>query len=295
MAAKFNNFNLYDFTMSADEYCVASTQHQAELCFLRQGIFGDVFLAKVTTVGAAINADIQLKNGKKLGAEKLFWVCKNENGEICSYLPLFVEDANLDDMYYTEVKVVSKTMLIENNGIIYILVFDKFGKAVVRIMTVYFSQIMIEGLAQLQGFKFKEVYLVKIHTIPKNEYVGACWSLFFEEQDDDGETIDSNLLMPVDVFESQKLSDVGLKSLNSSIVHENDTVKVGNVFYTLKFCEDGKRYLLKNAMQPVVEQVDKVKQLEELRAKYSQEAEAQKVELAKCSAKIVSLFKKGGH
>ena len=42
MAAKFNNFNLDDFTMSADEYCVASTQDQAELCFLRQGILGDV-------------------------------------------------------------------------------------------------------------------------------------------------------------------------------------------------------------------------------------------------------------
>lgn len=72
MAAKFNNFNLDDFTMSADEYCVASTQDQAELCFLRQGILGDVFLAKVHTVGADINADIQLPKGKKLGAEKLF-------------------------------------------------------------------------------------------------------------------------------------------------------------------------------------------------------------------------------
>lgn len=295
MAAKFNNFNLDDFTMSADEYCVASTQYQAELCFLRQGIFGDVFLAKVNTVGAAINADIQLKKGKKLGAEKLFWVCKNEDGEICSYLPLFVEDANLDDMYYTEVKAVSKNMLFENNGIIYILLFDTSGKAIVRIVTVYFSQIMIEGLAELQGFKFKEIYMVKLHTIPKNEYVGACWSLVFEEQDDDGETVDSNMLMPVDVFDSQKFSDIGLKSLNSSIVHENDTVKIGNVFYTLKFCEDGKRYLLKNAMQPVVEQPDKVKQLEELRAQYSQEAETQNSELAKYSTKIIPLFKKGEH
>lgn len=86
-----------------------------------------------------------------------------------------------------------------------------------------------------------------------------------------------------------------MKSLNSSIVHENDMVKIGNVFYTLKFCEDGKRYLLKNAMQPVVEQPDKVKQLEELRAQYSQETETQNSELAKYSTKIIPLFKKGEH
>ena len=216
---KRSEISLEDFTMSAHEYCKISSQRDAEECFAMQGFDGKVALEAVTTVGADLNNDVVLPNGKKLGKVVVCWVCRCSDGSI-AYKPLFEdEDSDVDELYCKSSVVINDMAYLEHCGVIFLVFQDREGKAVVRLITMYFSQFLIEKLAEFQGLKVSDVYLVKMSTIQDNKFIAVCWSIVFDDVDEDGEIVNSNLLMPVDVFESTRLTLIGLNSLNSSLLN----------------------------------------------------------------------------
>lgn len=284
-------FSLDDFTMSAHEYCKISSQRDAEEYFAMQGFDGKVALEAVTTVGAALNNDVVLPNGKKLGKVVVCWVCRDKDGSIV-YIPLFDDEySDVDELYYESSRPINAMAYLEHNGVIFLVGFNGKGKAVVRVMTMYFSQFLIEMLAKFQGLKVNDVYLVKMSTIQDNRFIAACWSIVFDDVDDDGEIVDSNLLMPVDVFESTRLSLIGVNSLNSSPVRENEIVKVSGLYYTVKKDAAGKSYLSKNAVQLSGAENNSRQEAEKLWAELVKQQTAGEKK-SEYPVKLVPLFKK---
>ena len=273
---KVFNFGLDDFSISADDYCVISTQKDAE---------------EVTPLGAELNSDVKLKNGKSLADKKFLWVCHGSDGGIV-YRSLFKNELYSDEIIYTKSKPINSLAMIINNGILFIVCQDSQGGAIVRALTMFFCQFLVQGMADMQGIKVKDLYLVKMHRIADNKYIAPCWSIVYEEENDDGELVDSNMLQPVDVRDAGILDEIGLNHLNSSVVYEDETVDVHGVYYTLKKDADGGRYLLKNALQVSNANVKWADSLE--RADVS--ANEQKAEKSQSSgpAKIMHLYKKGG-
>lgn len=288
---KVSNFGLDDFSISADDYCVISTQKDAEEFFAQCEFTGKVALEEVTPLGAELNSDVKLKNGKSLADKKFLWVCHGSDGGIV-YRSLFKNELYSDEIIYTQSKPINSLAMIINNGILFIVCQDSQGGAIVRALTMFFCQFLVQGMADMQGIKVKDLYLVKMHRIADNKYIAPCWSIVYEEENDDGELVDSNMLQPVDVRDAGILDEIGLNHLNSSVVYEDETVDVHGVYYTLKKDADGGRYLLKNALQVSNANVKWADSLE--RAEVS--ANEQKVEKSQSlgPAKIMHLYKKGG-
>ena len=288
---KVSNFGLDDFSISADDYCVISTQKDAEEFFAQCEFTGKVALEEVTPLGAELNSDVKLKNGKSLADKKFLWVCHGSDGGIV-YRSLFKNELYSDEIIYTQSKPVNTLAMIMNNGIIFIVCQDAQGGAIVRALTMLFCQLLVLGMAEMQGIKVKDLYLVKMHRIADNKYIAPCWNIVYEEKNDDGELIDANMLQPVDVRDAGILDEIGLNRLNSSIVYENETVDVHGVYYKLKMDADGGRYLLKNPLQVSNANTKWADSLE--RAEVS--ANEQKAEKSQSSgpAKIMHLYKKGG-
>lgn len=290
------NFGLNDYTIPADDYCVISTQKQAELRFLQQGFTGSVFLEKVTSVGAALNADVQLESGQPLSKIKFFWVCHNSDGSF-AYMPLFIEDAVLDDVYFVSSEPLTKTTLIQSNGVIFMLYVDSKKRVSARILTTYYCQGLIEALCRMQGVKFEDIYPVRMTTIPENKKVGVCWSIVFEDMDEYGEPVESVMLMPVSVYDSMTLSEIGLKKLNTAMLKENELVQVGGVYYTLQKNNIGGYFFKKNVLQMLsARKMSSAKRFEELCAKkLAQEIAKTESEVqGKVPVTIIPLFKKDG-
>lgn len=288
---KRSEISLEDFTMSAHEYCKISSQRDAEECFAMQGFDGKVALEAVTTVGADLNNDVVLPNGKKLGKVVVCWVCRCSDGSI-AYKPLFEdEDSDVDELDCKSSVVINDMAYLEHCGVIFLVFQDREGKAVVRLMTMYFSQFLIEKLAEFQGLKVSDVYLVKMSTIQDNKFIAVCWSIVFDDVDEDGEIVNSNLLMPVDVFESTRLTLIGLNSLNSSLVHNKEIVKVGGLYFTVKKDAAGKTYLSKNAVQMSGAENNSRQEAEKLWDKLVKQQTAENSQ-SKQRGKIVPLFKK---
>ena len=288
---KRSEISLEDFTMSAHEYCKISSQRDAEECFAMQGFDGKVALEAVTTVGADLNNDVVLPNGKKLGKVVVCWVCRCSDGSI-AYKPLFEdEDSDVDELYCKSSVVINDMAYLEHCGVIFLVFQDREGKAVVRLITMYFSQFLIEKLAEFQGLKVSDVYLVKMSTIQDNKFIAVCWSIVFDDVDEDGEIVNSNLLMPVDVFESTRLTLIGLNSLNSSLVHNKEIVKVGGLYFTVKKDAAGKTYLSKNAVQMSGAENNSRQEAEKLWDKLVKQQTAENSR-SKKRGKIVPLFKK---
>lgn len=284
-------FSLDDFTMSAHEYCKISSQRDAEEYFAMQGFDGKVALEAVTTIGAALNNDVVLPNGKKLGKVVVCWVCRYSDGSI-AYKPLFEdEDSDVDELYCESSVVINDMAYLEHCGVIFLVFQDREGKVVVRLMTMYFSQFLIEKLAEFQGLKVSDVYLVKMSTIQDNKFIAVCWSIVFDDVDEDGEIVNSNLLMPVDVFESTRLTLIGLNSLNSSLVHNKEIVKVGGLYFTVKKDAAGKTYLSKNAVQLSDAENNSCQAAEKLLEKLLQQR-TEEDKKSEYPVKIVPLFKK---
>ncbi len=287
---KRSEISLEDFTMSAHEYCKISSQRDAEECFAMQGFDGKVALEAVTTVGADLNNDVVLPNGKKLGKVVVCWVCRCTDGSI-AYKPLFEDDSDVDELYCKSSVVINDMAYLEHCGVIFLVFSDREGKVVVRLMTMYFSQFLIEKLAEFQGLKVSDVYLVKMNTIQDNKFIAVCWSIVFDDVDEDGEIVNSNLLMPVDVFESTRLTLVGLNSLNSSLVHNKEIVKVGGLYFTVRKDAAGKTYLSKNAIQMPGAENNSRQEAEKLWEELVKQQTAGKNQ-SKQRGKIVPLFKK---
>lgn len=136
-----------------------------------------------------------------------------------------------------------------------------------------------------------DVYLVKMSTIQDNKFIAVCWSIVFDDVDEDGEIVNSNLLMPVDVFESTRLTLVGLNSLNSSLVHNKEIVKVGGLYFTVKKDAAGKTYLSKNAIQMPGAENNSRQEAEKLWEELVKQQTAGNNQ-SKQRGKIVPLFKK---
>jgi len=276
---------LEEYTISAREYCYISTQTEAERKFLEQGFYGKVFLECVKSPGAVLNQDICLKNGKQLGTVKFFWVCHDKSGK--KYLPLFVNDLSEDDYFlYASSEPVKNTTLLYNGGNCYLLYVGSSGRVTVRIVTVFCRQDLVEALGLLQGIVPKEVYLVRMLTIPDNRYVTTCWNIVAETEVN-GETTENSILLPVNLYDSEELNKIGINSLNTSIVYENSILKAHGIFYHLCKNDRGKRYLERLSIQPVQHSAGKQRDFSRdyVRALKKQE---------KPPAKIIQLFKKDG-
>lgn len=238
------NFTINDFTILADDFCMISTQRQASLHFLRKGCVGEVALEKVISVGEALNADVQLANDTLLGTAKFLWVCRCNDGRT-AFLPVFLEDAEMDELYFVSSEPLTKTTILQLNGLVFLLYIDDKKKASVRLLTTYYCQGLVEALLKMQKVKFTEIYLVHTRTIVDNREVGVCWSICFEEEDGS----EAVMLFPVNVFDSRLMSEIGINSLNTCMVEEGETVRVDGVYYTLHKNDVGGLFLKKNELQ----------------------------------------------
>lgn len=284
-------FNLDDFTLPAEPYCEVSSQEQAEKSFQRKGMFGRVFLAKVTSLGAALNADVTLPNGQKLGATKYLWICQNPQME--AFIPLFADEKGLDEFYYDSVEPVVGTALIRKGQRVFAVMQSIDAKTVVRLLTVYFCQDFLETLYKIQGLKYRDTCLLKMIHAKDNQLVAYCWSTEIETAKDNGKKFYSRQLMPVSIFDSDRLYEVGLEHMYDEVVMEGELVNLHGTNYTLRRDIRGKCILEKNTMQRLGQSVSqKQLQTENLKRKQARE-QAAKSAPKSGHLKIVT-FKKDG-
>lgn len=266
-------FNLDDFTLPAEPYCEVSSQEQAEKSFQRKGVFGRVFLAKVTSVGAALNADVSLPNGRKLGAVKYLWICQNPVME--AFIPLFADETGLDEFYYDSIEPVVGTALIRKGQRVFAVMQGVNGKTIVRLLTVYFCQDFLETLYKIQGLKYRDTCLLKMIRAKDNQLVAYCWSTEIETVKDNGQKLYSQQLMPVSTFDSDSLYEVGLEHMYDEVVMEDELVNLHGTSYILRRDNRGKCILEKSTLQRLGQAVSqKQLQTENLKRKQAREQTA---------------------
>lgn len=253
------SLRLDEYTISAKGSCMFTTQEEAKLAFLRQGVFGRVTLAQVFSLDAAFDMNNNPENMTESVVVKFFWVCYKDDGSI-SYIPLFYEDADLDEFQCDDLRPLDKTTLIYRNKQVYVLSVDSKKRINVRLLTLYYCQEFIEILCMLQGIKPTEICLDRLFTSWDNKEAGICWVIVHETRDDKGETSEKAMFMPVNIFDGPKLYQIGLNNMDVYPVEVGDDMEISGVLYHLEKTGHGKLVLAKKNLQVVGKKITQAQQ-----------------------------------
>lgn len=221
--------------MSASGFCVFSSKSAAKKMFLDHGLTGDTTLCKVKDADNVIH---------------LLWV--NKQGADVVFLPVFAHDIALPDMKHAELMPLTRTVFItyqkQELNICFLVVFHN-DDIVIRMLKIFPDQTMVEEYCALKGIVPQSISLCKMHKISGNQYVTACWSIWYEDPknlDEDGEPIRMEEFLPVDLADSDLVDEDSLRGLNSIYLHENDFFKVQGTIYRVAKDEEGKLFITKD-------------------------------------------------
>lgn len=255
---------LDEYTISAKDSCLLTTLQEAELAFLQEGIWGKVMLVQafkfVTDVTHCNN------HNYAVGIVKYLWFCYSNDGE-SAFLPLFYEDSDWNKIEYDAFQPVVSTTYIYRNQQLCVISVDNKKRINVRQLTLYYSQELVEILCNNQGVKFKQIWLERLFTFYDGKEVGISWVILYDEADEKGELVEKTMFLPVNVFEGQKLYDIGLDNIESYPIDIGDSVEISGVLYNLEKADDCKYILVKNNLQISGKKVSQAKQYKELCSK----------------------------
>ena len=226
---------LRDYTAPVSGECVFSMRSLADRAFKGVGLSGETKLCLV-------------KNNQ---GTHVVWA--NINPYFVAFLPVFLEDFQLDPPRNNEFVPIEENMLVYREyrgglGACYLVLFGS-GEILFTQIKMLPDQIMVEKYCEAQGLKVTHISICKLMTIQDHKYVITCWSVEYEkteELDEDGEPSQYVTYFPVDFTESEKLHDASLSKLNEEYLHENDVFMAQNKIYRVLKDEEGKYYISKD-------------------------------------------------
>lgn len=257
---------LDEYTISAKDSCMFTTLKEAQMAFLRQGVWGKVMLVQAYNFGVALNPDAKPYEDIASIVIKFLWICYLENGD-AAYIPLFYEDNDLKDIEYDMLEPVISTTFIYRNQRLYIISVDANKRVNVRLLTLYYCQELIEILLSQQNIKPKQISLKRLFNTFDGQEVGISWVILYDEADEKGELVEKTMYMPVNVFEGPKLYSINLDNLEEYPIDVGDSVEISGVLYNLEKTPGGKYVLAKNNLQVSGKKVTQAQQYKELCSK----------------------------
>lgn len=227
---------LEEFTTSAEGGCVYCTKTEAAMRFMQLGMTGITYLCDVK--------DIK-------GRHFTLWI--NMMGEDICFLPLFIDDMELNDLCFADISPIIETAFIyhkrdEESGVSYLAIVEK-DEIVIRQLRIFLDQNMVENYCATQQIKPTGIYLCQMRTVHNDEYVATCWSIEYENPNELDENEEPQLyetLLPVDLADSDILQKVGIPNINNVYLHSGDVFRAQGVMYRALKDENGKFFLTRD-------------------------------------------------
>lgn len=228
---------LSEFTIPAKNVCFNCRQKDAEMAFLRLNMTGKTFLGLVTAMNQ--------KN------KKLLWVNVSEE-KINGFLPVFLEDANLDDFCCESITAIdgfSICKILHNNDYhtYHYICPNKSGKITIRNLRIVAYQSLIEQTCMAMDIVTDSVYLCRMYKVCDTSFFAMCWIVFGTGFDQNGEECDAKVVVPVFAHDAEKFEKVSDSELFSKTLKEGDCFINGSDTYCLCRNAEGKQYLSKEA------------------------------------------------
>lgn len=257
---------LDEYTISAKDSCMFTTLKEAQLAFLRQGVWGKVMLVQAYNFGVALNPDVKPDEDIASIVIKFLWICYLENGDV-AYIPLFYEDNDLKDIEYDMLEPVISTTFIYRNQRLYVISVDTKKRINVRQLTLYYCQELIEILLNQQNIEPEQISLKRLFNKFNGQEVGISWVILHDEKDKDGKLVKKVMYMLVNLLEGQKLYSMNLDDLEEYPIDVGDSVEISGVLYNLEKTAGGKYVLAKQNLQILGKKVTQARQYKELCSK----------------------------
>lgn len=230
-----------DFTVSAQGRCVYSSTSEASARFEELGLKSRALL-------------VSMKEHD--GRTHLMWANTDNNQLVL--LPVFADDVGIDQKAFVGIDVAEVPSMVyhnyhsEDDGGLCYLVLPLNGQVVVRMLTVWSDQELVERYFAFMGIKPKSISMCKMFSIQESSYLTTCWQILYEDSslvDDYGNIAKYRTYLPVDLADSDVMR-ISTTKMFTKAVRVDDTFVTNGKIYRLAKDENRKLFLTQELFTP---------------------------------------------